>query len=141
VGGGGFKPVPFFLFLLLCRAPWRTSTRHTARPPELEVATNRLLLFLAALQADAPPTLLLQPPLSCYEPPRFFCFPFLFYLPKKIGILLPFYFSNVSGGFRRHQIDSSPFCLINFEMKSINCGFIGRHLRNGQLSMEESLAI
>ncbi|KAK4008353.1 hypothetical protein OUZ56_013494 [Daphnia magna] len=42
---------------------WNIHT--TARPPELEQAANRLLLLLAALEADAPPTRLLATSSLC----------------------------------------------------------------------------
>jgi hypothetical protein len=118
-----FKPVLFFFYFFVfvcvsCYAPWRTSTRHTARPPELQVATNRLLLFLAALQADAPPTLLLQPPLSCLLLLLLLSFFFFLYLHKiSIAFLVSFFNRMllslaISGVI---QFNSSFFLIISFE--------------------------
>jgi hypothetical protein len=56
-----FFKLVFFFFFYIC-AIENIHTTHRARPPELRLTTNRLLLFLATVQADAPPTLLLQPP-------------------------------------------------------------------------------
>ncbi|KZS12081.1 Uncharacterized protein APZ42_023073 [Daphnia magna] len=55
---------------------WTSWNIHTtARPPELEQAANRLLLLLAALEADAPPTRLLATSSLCLT---FYYLPFFF---------------------------------------------------------------